>query len=469
MSCWAFDAYGLTTDEANRIPPKVAVDRDTIPFIRYDLGASTGYSRIQEGAITDWYGSLTLLPELYVGKFGIGLHADVRINTATGAIRREDFNSARDYLSLIYFARYGEEGDSGGYGRFGSIEEVSLGYGQFVDQYSNTVSLDDPMRGMVGEITTRYFRGSTLLNDFVSPGVFGGHASYYPFGIDPASALPQLAFGFSVAGDVNEEGALINPEDPGAPFLLPGSPGDPDQGVATGVRDGSLFMIGIDAGARWIQQNRFSLLTFLEGAKIFGYGTGASIGVQGTTDLGAAYFQFRYAQRFLSAHFLPDLFGPTYEAERLVEVNLPISSQSVRAVNTRRNELAGRQSAGIGHQVQMEFDYARAFESSVGYETIYGTLGSGRFHFDAELHAADFPVSMRIGYDRFRIDRLVDVLRASRENALYRLGLAYEVLGPVRIGLEASQSYETIYRNGKAAGRVKQNRVDPFIQVVLRL
>lgn len=465
----ALHARGASFSAERPLQTAYPTVRDTVPSVRYDLGASAGYSRIREGDLTDWYGSLTLLPELYVGKFGIGLRADLRVNTATGSLREEDFNSTRDYLSLLYFVRYGEEEDPEGYGRFGSIEDASLGYGQFVDRYSNTVRLDDPMRGVVGEIPTDHFQFEALFNDFVTPGVFGAHGSYYPFGTEVPSIAPKLSLGISVAGDLNDEGAWVNPDDPGAPFLLPSaSPPDTLQNVATGVEDGSLLMAGLEAGVRWIQTEHFSFTSYVEASKIIDYGVGASLGLQSVTAIGAVDLKVQYAQRLMGKEFLPDLFGPTYEAERIREIALPVEGQEIGAFNTRRNELAGRQSSGIGHQVQVEAEYDDVFESAIGYETIYGTLGSGRFHFDAELYTANVPVSVRIGYDRFRMDTLADIFTASWKDALYQLGVAYEIIGPVRLGIEVSQSYETVYRNGQVAGRAKQNRIDPFIQAVFR-
>jgi hypothetical protein len=446
------------------------VARDTIPALRYDFDVSSGYGRISEGSETSWYGSLILMPELYVGSFGIGLHVDLRLNTATRRIRSEDFDSVRDYLGLLYFVTYGpEDQDSTAYGRFGSIEDASLGYGQFFDRYRNTVRIDDPMRGLVVQVPIDRFQFQAVYNDFVSPGVFGTHGSYYPLGIEPEAGLPQTSVGASLAGDLNNESAWVNPDEPGAPFLLPGSPAaDTLQTIAMGVDDGPLFMVGVDAGVRWLETDRFALLTFIEAAKIIEYGVGATIGVRGSGTVDELDLEVQYAQRFLGKEFLPDLFGPSYEAERLQEIGLPISGQTISAINTRRNALAGRQSSGIGHQVQIEADYRNEFETSIGYETIYGVLGSGRFHLDMELNAADIPVSVRLGYDRFNMDTLSDVFVASWQDALYRLGVAYEIIGPVRLGLDVSQSYETVYRDGRAVGREKQNRVSPYIQAVFR-
>ena len=67
------------------------------------------------------------------------------------------------------------------------------------------------------------------------------------------------------------------------------------------------------------------------------------------------------------------------------------------------------------------------------------------------------------------MDTLADVFDASWEHALYRLGMAYEIVDPVRLGIDINQSDETVYRNEQVAGRTKQSRVDPFIQAVFRL
>lgn len=137
-------------------------------------------------------------------------------------------------------------------------------------------------------------------------------------------------------------------------------------------------------------------------------------------------------------------------------------------MNTRRNELAGRTTSALGHQLQFETEWEDTFEATVGYETIWGEPETGRFHLDLELYTETLPVSVRLGYDRFNLQSLSKLLAVSRDNSLYRLGLAYEVIEPLRLGVELSQSFEPVYRGGQLIGQEKQNRVEPYIRLTLR-
>lgn len=452
-------------------PENALVARDTSRGLQYDLGVATGYSRIGGGGSATRYATLRLLPEIYYGQLGIGLLANVRVNPRSGGIRDEDFDEVRDYLALIYFVEYGTEEESDRHGRFGSIEETSLSYGLFVDRYSNTHRLDDPMRGFTGSYATGHIQVEGMYADFASPSVFGFHTAYLPFGSDSSSPLPRVSVGVGLAGDFDEEGAVINPVNPGDPFLIgPSASGGETGEVPVGVDDGNLFMAGVDAGVRWLDTETISMLSFVEASKIFGYGVGASLGVQGAGQTGDLQLQVRYEQRILGREFLPDYFGSSYEAERLRDVSLPNGDdESVSAVNSKRNQLAGRQSSGAGFQIQVQADYGDVFDSTVGYETIWGEDDTGRFTLDLELNTEALPVSIRLGYDHFDMASPSDALRFFDEAVLYRLGLAYEFVEPLRLGVEARQTYETVYQNGQAVGRSKQTRIEPLVHFVLRL
>lgn len=449
-----------------------AVEQDTVSPVRFDIDVAAGNSRIrEEGSEAAQYVTLGFLPEIYYRRLGIGLLLRLRLHAGSGAVRDEDFDDFRDYLAILYFIEYGEEEDPQGYGRFGNIEEVSLGYGLFVDRYTNEVSLDDPMRGFTGALATDRIRLEGVYGDFAEPGVFGLHAAYFPFGVDTTASAPRMTLGAALAGELRGSAAFVNPVTPGAPFVIDPSRDDTlTTDVSSGVRDDDLYMVGVDAGIRWIRAETFSVLTFAEVAKILDYGAGAALGVRGTSELGRVRLQAQYVQRFLGKEFLPDYFGSTYEAERIQRVSLPDGEAGeIEAVNTRRNQLAGRQRSGLGYQVRLRADYADAFESTVGYETIWGASGSDRFYLDVRLHAPDVPLSVRLGYDRFSVEVLEDSVTPSEDDALYRLGLAYQVMEPIRLGVDVRQTYEPIYRSsGYVIGQRKQNRIEPFVQVVWR-
>ena len=220
--------------------------RDTVPRFRYDFGVAAGYDRIKESSQSaERYASLAVLTEVYYRKFGVGLLARVRVNSSTG-VREEDFDSVRDYLALIRFVEYGTEEDPEGYGRFGSIENVSLGGGLFVDRYSTSRRIDDPMRGLTGAVATPHFYLEDVFSDLAEPGIFGLHTGYYPFETTPTDVFSRLAFGIGIAGDLSEEGDLVNPVRPGAPFLLSRPPDSVNTDVPVGREDGPLFMDGCE-------------------------------------------------------------------------------------------------------------------------------------------------------------------------------------------------------------------------------
>lgn len=465
-------AYDAERWRGSLAAPLQAAVQDTQPSARFDIDVAAGNSRIEdEQAGTSNLVTFAFLPEVYYGRLGMGLLLRFRIYTEDGKLRDEDFDDMRDYLAFLYFIQYGEESDPGGYARFGSIEDVSLGYGLFIDRYTNAVSIDDPMRGMMGAVATDHLRFEGVWSDLASPGLFGLHAAYLPFGVDTTMALPQLTFGVAVAGELNESAALVNPAIPGDPFVVgPPSADRPSTGVPLGADDGNLYMIGVDAGIRWLRTETASLLSFVEAAKMLGYGVGATVGIRGTTEVGRVRLGTQIAQRFLGKQFLPDYFGATYEAERIRHIALPTDDgeAALEAATTRRNQLAGRQRAALGFQVRLEGDYADVFESSIGYETIWEEAHSGRFHLDIEWHSPAVPVSVRLGYERFNMETLRDVLSVSEDDALYRLGLAYQVFEPLRLGVDVRQTYEPVYNQRRAVGQTKQNRVEPFVQLVWR-
>lgn len=443
--------------------------RDTVPRFRYDFGVAAGYDRIKESSQSaERYASLAVLPEVYYRKFGVGLLAKVRVNSSTG-VREEDFDSVRDYLALIRFVEYGTEEDPEGYGRFGSIENVSLGGGLFVDRYSTSRRIDDPMRGLTGAVATPHFYLEGVFSDLAGPGIFGLHTGYYPFETTPTDVFSRLTFGIGIAGDLSEEGDLVNPVRPGAPFLLSRPPDSVNTDVPVGREDGPLFMVGVNASVRWLDTDAVTVATFAEAGKIIGYGLGATLGAQGRTSVGRVDLQVQYAQRFLGKKFLPDYFNSSFEAQRLRSVSLPVSDDlALGGVNTRRNELAGRTSAAGGYQLKVDAEMEDVFETTVGYETILGKMDAGQFQLDLEVHTPSLPVSVRVGYDRFNLESLSNLLTVSRDNSLYRFGLAYEIIEPLRLGVELSQTFDPVYREGRLVGQEKQNRVEPYIRLALR-
>lgn len=444
---------------------------DTVSPLQYHVRFATGYSQIttQQGN-ADTYVSLSILPELHYRKLGIGLLARLHVQPWSGTLREQDFDRVSDYLGLVYFVEYGQESDTTEHVRLGVLEDVSFGYGHFVDHYANDVSLDDPMRGITGALNIGHVRLEGLFNSLARPGVLGAHGAYFPFGKNPDSVLPRMQVGLSLAGDVNRDGSQVNTVQPGEPFLLSSRPGNKDSTLPVGTDDGALFMVGIDAGMRILQTETLSLLSFAEASKILDHGIGASFGLRAATEVGSVQVHGRYVQHVLGPEFLPGYFDSTYEAQRIRRVSLPGEQAEDRSVvNTKRNRLLARQSAGFGYQTRISVEYNDSFESSIRYRTVLGDNSSDKFTFDFRLHSAKVPVTLRIGYDRFGIDRWSDIFVPSREDALYRLGAAYQIIPQARLGVNMRQTYDPVFRGGREVGRSKETRFEPFIFFTIQL
>jgi len=90
------------------------------------------------GAVTidgQLYNQIALRPDISLGKLGVGLDIVIYMDQ-DGNIRKDEWNEAKDVIDKIMYVRWGEPGDPL-YVRVGTLENVVLGYGLFMNGYSN--------------------------------------------------------------------------------------------------------------------------------------------------------------------------------------------------------------------------------------------------------------------------------------------------------------------------------------------
>ncbi|MGM0432907.1 MAG: hypothetical protein ACQEQU_09355, partial [Spirochaetota bacterium] len=121
-----------------------------------DMELGFNYDRaVIDGETVNLIG-ISALPDISVGKFGIGLDASFRFELGTGQLfrfRTEDWvpdfsddvtfidktkTALSLYLPIFRYVRYGWKGDPI-YVRLGELDSVTIGTGIFVNEYSNTV------------------------------------------------------------------------------------------------------------------------------------------------------------------------------------------------------------------------------------------------------------------------------------------------------------------------------------------
>lgn len=73
------------------------------------------------------------------------------------------------------------------------------------------------------------------------------------------------------------------------------------------------------------------------------------------------------------------------------------------------------------------------------------------------MYASALFVAVVRDYDRFNLKSLSNLVAVSRDNSLYRLGLACQVIEPLHLGIELSQNVEPAYRGAPVVG--KENRI----------
>jgi len=83
----------------------------------FNMGGSAG-TALLNGQV---YTRVRIMPELVIGKFGIGLDLDLLID-GDGQIRKEDWDDFEDYLAKILYLRYGHRGDPF-FGKIGGFTE----------------------------------------------------------------------------------------------------------------------------------------------------------------------------------------------------------------------------------------------------------------------------------------------------------------------------------------------------------
>jgi hypothetical protein len=94
---------------------------DTTSTEGVSMGGSFGTLMVGDHTYTQ----IRLMPELVIGKVGIGLDVDILIDE-DGNWRKEDWDHFDDYLKKVYYVRYGHRGDPF-YGRIGGSPATRWG------------------------------------------------------------------------------------------------------------------------------------------------------------------------------------------------------------------------------------------------------------------------------------------------------------------------------------------------------
>ena len=166
------------------------------------------------GAVTidgQLYNQIALRPDISIGKLGVGLDIVLYMDE-NGDIRSDDWDDYTDIIDKIMYIRWGQPQDPL-YIRVGTLENVVLGYGLFINGYNNM--MEYPTVRKIGThvgFTVGNFGVETMIANVKElVGLASLRGTY---------SLGKLKFGMTVASDVNQYLGFTDTDDDGRPDIV---------------------------------------------------------------------------------------------------------------------------------------------------------------------------------------------------------------------------------------------------------
>jgi len=452
---------GTATAQVSESPEQIPV-----PELSFGMDAELGVVSFEnELGDGERYLSSVFAPVFEYDPWSGGLRLMYRWNRDDGR-RDEDYDSFSDYLAIIRFVQYSEKYEEGWYGRLGDIDRAQLGYGQFVNRYRNTLSLDDPETGLLLDSNEEDYLVEGLFSDLAEFRVYGVRSAYQPFKTDSTHRFHKMSFGATLAGDLSEEARLVNPNKNGLPFFEDEVPVGVDT-IGLGLADkvSPLTMIGFDAGMPVETDKVDELLVFGELGSILGFGIGMGVGLEADHRFDDRWrVRGWFEQQVLGQEYVPSYFNSRYERDRIRSTSVTLSDTSdVDAIQTKRNELYSRDEVDLGSFVSMEVRFTNNYRLRWSLQHSWTREESGWFELDFRISDPELPFEIRYVFDRVNMNGLGDITGGDSQDGLHRVEFAWQVGQYILLGFRYKQSFERIERFGRQVGQDKSARIEPAV------
>ena len=413
------------------------------------------------------YLSSVLAPVIKQGMYAAGFRLRWRWNRK--GMRDEDYNEFSDYLAIIRFLQYSDKDEPGYYLRLGDIDHTQIGYGQFLNRYRNTLSLDTPHTGLIVDHNTDQLQFEGLYSSLASPEVYAVRLAYKPFLTEAEQSRRHLSLGATLAGDLSEDARWVNSNGSKLPFLLDVPPLAADTlGIGIGEEKSPLTLIGFDAGIPFPSKRFSKLEAYAELGNIIGFGSGLGLGILAEKEKDQLSWKGWLEQRLLGKEYVPSYFNSRYEADRIRTTTVTLADGSeMEALQSKRNLLRTRDEMEFGSFLGMEFRFSKYYRLRWSLEQSWTRKGSGWFQLDFRITEPSLPFQIRYVFDRVNMDGLGDIIYGPSENSLIRLELAYLFKEHMLVGFRYRQSFERTEHLGQIIGRRKRTRIEPAL--IIRL
>ncbi|MCB5250262.1 MAG: hypothetical protein RBS16_00470 [Candidatus Cloacimonadales bacterium] len=416
--------------------------------------------------------------DIPIWKLGFGLDIQLYIDDQ-GNVREEDWDEFQDYLDKIYYVRWGHKGDPL-YLRVGGLENVNLGYGIVLNNYSNMVQYPTYKRlGMEGSTKFGGIGTEFFINNFKEafadkPGMLiGARASYdLPF---------MLVAGATIASDFNQYNGLFDTDGDGYPDAIDAYPNDKrfvtekdkwrhnlqgapnieetiDVLVANGVIDptekdelikygdksSSVTIVGADLGMPLIEGDLVELDIYTQVAQIIDHGLGFTLpGIRFKLGPVTTFAEYRHANE----EFLFGYFNQTYEIERARTFGKEVIT---------KKELLGAVESMDGYFAGIHTNLFDLAFLNLGYQDLRGDTTNAK-SINGEFGITAIP-KLSIAKAYYAQNNVHDFTVLKTPSTIMGYVFGYEISSGVSINFDTRFSYEDKNGDGKIKGDNETNK-----------
>ena len=386
----------------------------------FNLGAGLGSVTI-DGVI---YNQLALRPEIKFGKLGVGLDLVMYIDPQ-GNIRKDEWDEPTDFFDKILYVSWGAKGDPF-FVRYGTLENMTLGYGGLIYGYSNTMEFPEVRRiGLNGGMKFGKFGTELFVANFKDfgrgGGLLGGRITFNP--------IEKLTLGANIVTDINQYSGLKDFDEDGVPDMLDDFPEEGDYAVDTdgdGIadeidpdRDGDGYTdnsqdssivnndidgtvlkphpfdidevdarrvlgFSVDAGYPVFSSKMFSINLYAEGNVLQFADDKSGIGLV-PFGANATLFKFinlSFEYRMDSDYYAPRFFDQAYDLDR---VAISLNADSSLSVTTKDQNLDISEGQRVGYYGAASFGLFNLVSASASYTDMSSDEGDTLRSFTAAL------------------------------------------------------------------------------------
>jgi hypothetical protein len=336
------------------------------------------------------YTTITLAPELALGKFGIGVYFQLLMdNNNNFKIRDDEYKGGAGYLRAIRYVRYGHKYDPF-YARAGTLILSSLGNGFLMWNYTNASGYDQRKWGLAFDVDFGKFGLESVVNNLGRLELVGGNLYFRPFRF--VSDDMVLLKNFRLYGTYVFDNEIPSWETPGE------------------IK--KLNAWGVGADLIFIDLPVFRSGVYFDFAKFQDFGNGKAVGVNAIFPefVGLFGLSAKFEKRWNGEQFLPSFFGPLYERDRELDPFEFPQESSIRAL-----ELAPKTQGYFGQLAGHIINKVRLIGN---FQRLSGISKSGALHLEALAPDLIPKFELSAFYDKRGIDIIKDLKTLDNQSLL---------------------------------------------------